>query len=242
MESEWRKHDAGGDGTAVPGPDPRPEFHPALYCLYLWPYANSWCGGGIVRPCVMRCVVFAVLTLALGACAKRDPIVSTAGSTASGNWQIERQMDRVTGAPIASARLLPHSSSHSAVSFPQLAELQLTCFQDQPIVRLAFEVKVGSNRNSTLGYHFDQKPGRDNVDSRFLQDFRTVVIEDKADVAKFVDELASSNVLYVRIRSLNTGRTATEFRVDGAPAAIEAGFSACPLKSGPARRTAEARR
>ena len=39
-------------------------------------------------------------------------------------------------------------------------------------------------------------------------------------MAQFVGELATSSVLYVRIRSLNAGRTAAEFKVDGAPAAI----------------------
>jgi len=36
------------------------------------------------------------------------------------------------------------------------------------------------------------------------------------------DELATANILYVVIRSLAKGRTSSEFRVSGAPAAIEA--------------------
>jgi hypothetical protein len=177
-----------------------------------------------------RCLLTAVLASPLAACATRDPLVSTSAATPAGNWRLERQVDRVTGAPLSSAFLLTRSSSHSNVAFPQPAQLQLTCFKEQPIIRLAFEFKVGSNRNSMLGYRFDDKPGRE-VDARFLQDYRTVVIEDKADVAQFVNELATSNVLYVRIRSLNAGRTTAEFRLDGAPAAIEAAFAGCPLPS-----------
>jgi hypothetical protein len=68
------------------------------------------------------------------------------------------------------------------------------------------------------------------------------VIEDKADVAQFVSELATSDVLYVRIRSLNAGRTAAEFRLNGAPTAIEAAFTGCPLSTDqpPRRRSAQA--
>ena len=44
---------------------------------------------------------------------------------------------------------------------------------------------------------------------------------------QFVDELASSNVLYLRIRSLNSGRTTAEFRVAGAGAAVQAAFADC---------------
>jgi hypothetical protein len=158
----------------------------------------------------------------------RDPYVSTAGAKPAGNWRIERQTDRITGTPISSARLVTRSSSHSAEPFPQSAELQLSCFKEQPIVRLAFNVRVGSNRNSMLGYRFDEKPGHE-AEARFLQDYKTVVIEDADEVAQFARALAISNVLYVRIRSLNAGRTAAEFKLNGAPAAIEAAYADCPL-------------
>jgi hypothetical protein len=59
------------------------------------------------------------------------------------------------------------------------AELQLSCFKGSPIIRrLGFVVRVGSTRNSVLGYRFDDKPGRE-VEARFLQGHRTVVIEDE---------------------------------------------------------------
>lgn len=181
-----------------------------------------------MRTGFVRCAAAIVAALLLDACATRDPLVSTAGATPSGNWRIERQIDRITGAPISSALLPTSVSSNSAVDYPRPATLQLTCFKDQPLIRLAFDFKVGSNKNSVLGYRFDEKPGRE-IEARFLQDFHTVVIEEKAEVAQFVNELATSNVLYVRIRSLNAGRSTAEFRLDGAPAAIEAAFAGCPL-------------
>lgn len=175
---------------------------------------------------VAFCVSAAVALL--GACAKRDPLVSTAGATPAGNWRIERQVDRVTGAPLSSAILMTSTSSNSAVAFAQPAQLQLLCFKDEPMVRFAFDFKIGSNRNAALGYRFDDKPGHEPK-ARFLADFTTAVIEDKADVAQFVGELATSNVLYVRIRSLNAGRSTAEFHLNGAPAAIAAAFADCPV-------------
>jgi hypothetical protein len=189
----------------------------------------------------VRAVLFVIFPILLSACVARDPLVTYAGAVPSGNWRIERQVDRVTGSPLSSAVLMTNRSSNSAVDFPHPAGLQLSCFKDQPIVRLSFDFKVGSNRNAFLGYRFDDKPGRD-VDARFLQNFMTVVIEEKADVAQFVGELATSEVLYVRIRSLNFGRSTAEFSLNGAPAAIEAGYAGCPLGTDkpPQRRGAQA--
>ena len=160
-------------------------------------------------------------------------------ATPAGNWRIERQVDPITSAPFSISYLMT-TASNSAVDFPRPAGLGLTCFKGEPLVRFSFEFKVGSTKNSVLGYRFDEKPGRE-VEARFLQDFKTVVIEDKSDVAAFVDELATSNVLYLRIRSLNMGRTAAEFRLTGAPAAIEAGFAGCPLTPDKSRRKVSAR-
>jgi hypothetical protein len=171
------------------------------------------------------CVVAASVLLC--ACA-RDPVVSTSDTVPAGNWKIDRQVDRITGMTISSA-ILPAPSSHSREAFPKQAVLQLLCFKSEPIVRIAFEVAVGSTKNSDLGYRFDEKPGHE-PEARFLNDFKTVVIEDTDDVRTFVDELKTSQSLYVRIRSLNAGRTAAEFKLDSAPAAVEAAYAGCPIK------------
>ena len=164
----------------------------------------------------------------LGACA--DPYVSTTANTvSSGEWKIERQADRITGSAIASALLMTKNSSHSGEDFAKPAQLQLTCFERNPLVRFSFEFKIGSDKNSVLGYRFDDKPGRDNVESRILIGYTVIVIEDKAAVAQFIDELVNSNLLYIRIRSLNGGRTTAEFRVGGAATAVQAALAECPV-------------
>jgi hypothetical protein len=187
--------------------------------------------------CVVRALFALTVPLLLSACAARDPIVSTAGATPVGNWRVERQVDRVTGAPLSSALLRTASSSNSAVAYPEPALLQLMCFKNEPTVRLNFAFKVGSNKNSVLGYRFDEKPGRE-IEARFLADFKTVVIEDSAEVEQFLGELATSKLLYLRIQSLNAGRTSAEFRLDGAPTAIEAALAQCRSAGDAPRRRA----
>jgi hypothetical protein len=178
-------------------------------------------------------IAWALIVLSLGGCVTRDPYVAMTNTAPAGNWRIERQVDRITGTPSSSAQLVTANSSNSAVPNPRPAGLQLTCFNNQPLVRISFEFKIGSDKNSSLGYRFDDRPGHDNVESRILLGYQVIVIENPAEVARFVSELATSAVLYVRVRSLNAGRTTAEFRLDGAPAAIQAGFAACPLGTAP---------
>ena len=193
-----------------------------------------------MRAGVVSVIVAAISPLLLGGCVTNDPYISMATAKPVGNWKVERQADRITGTPMSSALLLSRNSAHSGDAFTHPAALQLMCFKDQPIVRLAFEFKVGSNKNSVLGYRFDDKPGRE-IEARFLQDYKTAVIEKRADVAQFVSDLAASNLLYVRIRSLNAGRSSAEFNLEGAPTAIEAAYAGCPISTEPSPKTASAR-
>jgi hypothetical protein len=190
--------------------------------------AQSRRAGPIVRILV---AATAIITGVLGSCAARDPAVSSSDTAAAGNWKIERQIDRITGVPIASA-MLSAPSSHTAEAFPKRALMQLTCFNKAPLVRFAFEVKVGTTRNAVLGYRFDERPGHE-INGRFLDDDRVAVIEDGAEVAQFIDELSTAQLLYLRIRSLSFGRTTAEFRPNGAPAAIAAAFANCPVATRP---------
>lgn len=169
------------------------------------------------------------LAAPLGACAARDPFVTSSNAIASGNWKIEQQIDKITGAPIGSAQLVTAVSSNSGDSKVRSAMLQLTCFDKTPMVRISFEFKIGSDKNTIVGYRFDDKPGRDNIESRILSDHTIVVIEDGAEVKRFLADMPDASKLVIRIRSLNAGRTTAEFKLDGAPAAIEAAYKNCPV-------------
>jgi hypothetical protein len=172
-------------------------------------------------------LVLVLPTLALCACAL-DPYVYGSKIASVGDWKIERQEDRVTGRPVSSAYVLTRLGSTNSTVVPQTISLQLLCFVGKPVVRFAFQAKVGSNINSYLGYRFDDKPGHE-IGARFVKDSPTVVIEDPAEVAQFVNELATSKSLYIRLRSLTGQRNSAEFNVEGAPAAIESALAGCPV-------------
>jgi hypothetical protein len=65
--------------------------------------------------------------------------------------------------------------------------------------------------------------------ARFLQDFRTIVLEDKNEVADFIKELGTAQMLALSVDSLIVGRTSLRLKVQGAPQAIEAAYAACPV-------------
>jgi hypothetical protein len=158
----------------------------------------------------------------------------TDGTLQSGNWRIDQRPDLVTGTPVGGAFTMT-TRAYTSVDplVPNLASLQLTCFENKPIAKMAFRFKIGTDKNTSFGYRFDGKPGRDAVESRVLLGYQVIVIEDNAALQQFVSDLHGSNVLVVRIRSLNAGTTTAEFKVGGAEPAIEAAYKDCPLS--PAR-------
>jgi hypothetical protein len=177
----------------------------------------------------MRAFLAIVLPLVLGACvtegAPRDP--------ADGNWIIDRRVDRITGEPGPKVYVEAHGivgrNSRTGTGI-----VQLMCFRGGPIVRFANDFRVGSNTTGGLVYRFDQKPPH-TPKVKFLTDFKTVVIEDKAEVAHFVGDLETSSALLMRITSLAEGDTEYQYRVTGGAHAVEEAFAACPLKRTAAR-------
>jgi hypothetical protein len=180
----------------------------------------------------LRFILAMTLACALGACAS-----SNFGTPLAGEWKIEQRADRVAEKPMATAGLIERSrnanaSAQSPVT-PQLASLQLLCFDGDPVVRFHFSVDIGSNRNARLTYKVDNGPAR-RPNARILQDFQTVMIEDKKDVAQFAADLRGAKRLDVSVTALVNGMTIVDFNVEGAPAAIDAAFAACPPLAQPA--------
>jgi hypothetical protein len=169
--------------------------------------------------------------LVLGACA-RDPFVTPDGETRSGEWWISHQIDRVTGAELPGGYLFA-DASNSNLEYPRVSSLQLTCIDHQPLIRFAFDFKIGNNRETVLGYRFDDRPGHDDVDSRVVRGNQVIVIEERPAIATFVSELAGAKTLYVRLRSVTGGRTAVEYRLAGSAAAIAAAFARCNMPEPP---------
>lgn len=178
---------------------------------------------------LVRAIVIVGMLVALSGCV-------TAKAPDAGDWKIERDYDRVLGKPAGMAQLNARSRNErqAGLRYPydqfQLGSLQLTCFDNAPVVRLEFNHRIGSNRTSTLSYRFDERPGHD-AQARFLQTYRIAVIEDSKEVAQFVEQLRTSSKLYIRVTSHVAGTSTVEFSLKGAPTAIEAAFQSCPVDS-----------
>jgi hypothetical protein len=179
--------------------------------------------------------------LLLAACMAGDASLPGALQQPSENvWKVEEKPDQITGLPAATAWIRTLSTSNSKTWENRPAALQLMCFKGNPIIRLNFAIRVGSNRNSTVGYRFDEKPGRE-VSATFMPDFKTIIIDEKADVEQFLSELTEASRLLVRVTSLYAGRTTAQFVLSGAPAAIEAAYGPCRAKADkPRQRTTDA--
>jgi hypothetical protein len=152
-------------------------------------------------------------------------------------WTINRKIDRITGQPASTAHVITTKTSRSGRHLLGGVAVELLCFENKPVVRVIFSLRAGANRNSTLAYRFDEKPGHD-AKATFLQDHKTIVIDDKAEVAQFLDELSTSNNLFVRVNSVFVGQSSAEFRVHGGKEAIEAAYAPCPSKPDPGRKRA----
>jgi hypothetical protein len=182
----------------------------------------------------MGLVVIAALG-ALCACRSNDPYVTTTRPFVAGQWRIEHGViDRINGLPVSNAELLTRESATSGdlFRFNQPSRLTLLCFKQRPTVRFQFVFKAGSTLNASLGYRFDDRPGHEAV-VRFLRDQQTLVFEDQAEVARFASQLATSKVLYVRIRALNLPRSSAEFNVEGGDLAVRHSFAGCPIFAAP---------
>jgi len=103
--------------------------------------------------------------------------VTAANTTSAGEWRIEKQIDRITSAPISSAFAVTSRVSNSNIIVSPTAKLQLACFKEHAAVIIAFGFKIGSTRNAEVGYGFDDKPGHEPR-VLIVEDYKTVLIED----------------------------------------------------------------
>jgi hypothetical protein len=143
----------------------------------------------------------------------------------AGDWRFVKREDPALGTTTVARLYIQTPDRKKGTVY---TELELACFKQQPVVRIEFPVKVGSNRSATLAYRFDERPARE-TGARFLQDYRTVVLEDKSEVAEFIKDLGTAHMLSLSIDSLVVGRTSARLKVQGATQAIEAAYAACPV-------------
>ncbi len=152
--------------------------------------------------------------------------VEAAEAASAGDWQISQKVDSVTGARIAHIFIQSSKVAHSGLLLAQNPFLQLGCIKGQPVVQLVFAFQVGSKSDSDVSYGFDRTPNH-RVTARFIRGLKIMVIENKRDVAQFLDGLATAKLLYLTISSMAKGRTSVEFRVAGAPEVIKVLRAGC---------------
>ena len=151
---------------------------------------------------------------------------AAAETTSSGDWRIARKVDSVTGGTLTNISLESSQTSHPGLALIPHALLQFACLKGQLLIYLQFAFQVGSKADSDISYRFDEKPSH-SVEAHILRGLKIVVIENKGEVAQFVQGLQTANALYVVITSLAKGRTVAGFRVTGASTAIGAARAAC---------------
>ncbi len=172
-------------------------------------------------------LVFSALTLA--ACATAESAVTAASRSEppdTGRWKFDRRADPVMRTTTTTASL--EIGSIDVFGDIRTGELQLLCFRDEPVVRLQFNMKVGSDKTAAIAYRFDEKPPRD-ARARFFARQKVIVFDTAAEVARFVEDMRDARSLYLRITSLNVGNITARFPVHGARHAIDAAFAACPV-------------
>jgi hypothetical protein len=167
------------------------------------------------------------LGLVLGGCAGDAARVAAPDKPDTGKWKFERRNDPVSRTQVTTAWL--SIGKYDFLSGRTFAgEVQLMCFKRQPVVRFAFNVKIGTDKTATIAYRFDENPGHD-VRAKFFARPKMIIVDNKAEVVQFVTELATSKSLYLRVSTLTVGNIAAKFPVHGAQHAIEAAFAECPL-------------
>lgn len=173
--------------------------------------------------------VLLLVAFLLGICAGRDVLATAAGAESSGDWQITKEIDSVTGAKILNMKIEARKTAHDGLFLPPDALLQLGCLKNHPLIHISFALQIGSKADSEILYRFDDKPAQP-VEARILRGLRIFVIEDKTQVKQFFDGLGTANVLYIMIDSLDKGKTSVEFRVAGAQTPIDLLSGNCPAK------------
>ncbi|RAI39210.1 hypothetical protein [Rhodoplanes roseus] len=181
--------------------------------------------------------------LAVSGCFEHDrSLVKARPDDTSGSWRVEHEIDRITGHPITSASVITRVTNNTKglQTFP--AAVSLICSRGRLYVQFEFGLRVGAERNSTLAYRVDDRLGAE-AEVSFLQDHKTVHINEPQAVAKFVADVSPGSMLLVRTSSPFGGRTFGEFRIVGAAAAFAPLLEACPLPAGsPGKHAGAARR
>ena len=186
----------------------------------------------------LHSAAFTLVSLCVGACSQ-DLARTEPGPQKpdTGQWQFERRNDPVSGLEVVTA-WLSISRFHILSGNFYEGEVELMCFRTRPVIRLRFNMRIGSGRTAALAYRFDENPGR-FAKAKFFAREKLIVIDDKKEVSEFVDQLQSAQNLLLRVTRLRAGTFTAKFPVHGASHAIEVAFAECPVTEKSKPRTSE---
>lgn len=190
------------------------------------------------RPPVIRPGIAALVwPLVLVACAG-DPVrTAVPDQPNTGQWKFEQRSDPVSGSQVTTAWLSISRYHFLSAKFYE-GELQLMCFKTRPVVRLAFNLRIGSDKTAALAYRFDENPGR-YAKAKFFAREKFIVIDDRKEVADFVEQLQSAQSLFLRVTRLRAGSFTAKFPVHGGQHAVDAAFAECPVADKSKPRTSK---
>jgi hypothetical protein len=168
-----------------------------------------------------------------------DAGTADAAPRGKGQWRIEARQSPIAGKTQYSAVIISRARNSSLPRHDpfalQLASLQLMCFDGAPIVRLHFSQRNGSRNHLQLSYRAAGQERR-QPPFRLLSDLRTFIIDERAAVIQFANDMRAANMLWVELFALTTGMSVTDFRVEFADTALDIAYADCPLKT-PAKTT-----
>lgn len=165
------------------------------------------------------------VAMSISACSANPPPADDSGPLHK--WRLTKHEDAVFGPSLVASIPMGYSANLLTGEL-RTGALDLMCFKQQPIVRIRFNYKIGSNTSATVAYRFDDKP-RVEAKARFLRDHATIVIDDPSEVRRFLAGLTTAGKMLMRVDSLVAGPTNIELDVQGGASASEQALAKCPL-------------
>lgn len=189
----------------------------------------------VIRRGMAGCFAALLWPLLLGACAGDS--VHTAAPNKPNTSQRKFEQRPVSGSQVTTAWLSIRRYNFLSTTFYE-GELQFLCFKTRPVIRLAFNLRVGSDKTAALACRFDQNPER-YAKAKFFAQEKFIVIDDGKEVADFSNQLQSAQSLFLRVTRLRGGSFTAKFPVHGAQHAIDTAFAECPIAHKPKPHTSK---
>jgi hypothetical protein len=139
----------------------------------------------------------------------------------------EEQRDKITDVPIYVGYVHTLQTSIAGSSELDVATVLVYCVGPEPAIEFRRGHPAAGSKNLNVAFRFEGQPGH-NTKARYLNrtEQRTT---DVSDVRLFLDGLAKSSRLYVRVTSDLYGISSASFKLRGGTEIVERLRKACPV-------------